>query len=372
VHFDFTPDQQELRSLARKFLADTSPESAVHRVVDSDLGCDRDLWRRMGRELGLPGLAIPEGYGGAGQGLIEVGAVAEELGRTLACVPFLSSTMATLTLLAADDEPARQRYLPGLAAGDLVATVALTEQDGSWDPRAVTTSARMTTTGWRLDGRKSFVLDGHVADVILVVARVGARVQVFCIDANGPGVSRKQLNTLDRTRRQASVHLDDAPATLLTPGPDAAALIDGILDRAVAVLAAEQVGVAERALEISVEYAKIRHQFGRPIGSFQAIKHQLADVLLGVESARVAAYQALLQLGPASGERAGSAAASLAKAHCSEMCLAATERMIQIHGGIGFTWEHSAHLYFKRARSTAQLFGDAAHHRERLARAIGL
>ena len=371
VHFDLSPEQQELRTLARGFLAATSPESRVREVMATADGVDLPLWRRLATEPGLVGLGVPEEYGGAGQGLVEVGVVAEELGRGLTCVPFLSTQAAATALLQADDEPARRRYLPDLVAGRLVATLAVTEPGGRWDRDAVATRAEAdgAGAGWRLTGTKAFVLDGHVADLLLVAAGTADGIGLFGVAADAGGLRREPLDTLDPTRRQATVHLDRAPATRLAVAGDAWPVVARALDEAAAVLAAEQVGIAQQALDLSVAYAKVREQFGRPIGSFQAVKHQLADVLLEVESARAAAWYALLA---AAGDPGFAATASLAKAFCSDACLLATQRMIQVHGGIGFTWEHPAHLYLKRARSSAQLFGDPAHHRERLLREVGV
>ncbi|MFI6623336.1 acyl-CoA dehydrogenase family protein [Streptomyces sp. NPDC050528] len=371
MDFAFSDEQDELRRTVRAFLADTSPETETRRLMETPEGFDRALWRRMGTELGLQGLAVPEEYGGAGCGPVEVGAVMEELGRALVCTPFLASAvLATTTLLRSDDEDARKRLLPGLASGELVGTLALTEDSACWDATGIQLNARAADGCWLLSGHKMFVLDGATADVVLTVARTDDGIGVFWVDGDAAGLTRVLLPTMDPTRRQARLDYDDVPATRLRTHGDGWDLVSQVLDRAAVALAAEQVGVASRALGMAVEYAKVRHQFGRPIGSFQAVKHLLADVLLEVESARAAAHFALLA---AEGEDPElPAVASLAKAFCSDACLQATEQNIQVHGGIGFTWEHPAHLYLKRAKTSQLLFGDPAYHRELLARRIGL
>ncbi|MEU0070040.1 acyl-CoA dehydrogenase family protein [Streptomyces sp. NPDC006332] len=371
MDFAFSAEQEELRRTVRAFLADTSPETEVRRLMETPEGFDRGLWRRMGTELGLQGLAVPEEYGGAGCGPVEMGVVLEETGRALLCAPFLSSAvLATTTLLRSADEDARKRLLPGLASGELVATLALTEDSARWDAAGVHLTARESNGSWLLTGHKTFVLDGAAADVVLTVARTDDGIGVFWVDSDAAGLSREPLPTMDPTRRQARLDYRDVPATRLRTRGGGWELVSEVLDRAAVALAAEQVGVASRALDMAVDYAKVRHQFGRAIGSFQAVKHLLADVLLEVESARAAAHYASLA---AAGEDPElPAVASLAKAFCSDACLRATEQNIQVHGGIGFTWEHPAHLYLKRAKTSQLLFGDPAHHRELLAQRIGL
>ncbi|WP_405512926.1 acyl-CoA dehydrogenase family protein [Streptomyces canus] len=371
MDFAFSEEQEELGRTVRAFLAHTSPETEVRRLMETPEGYDRALWRRMGTELGLQGLAIPEEYGGAGCGPVEVGVVMEEMGRALLCAPFLSSAvLATTTLLRCADEDARKRLLPGLASGELVGTLALTEDSARWDAAGVRLTARESNGSWLLTGHKMFVLDGATADVVLTVARTGDGIGVFWVDGEATGLTREPLPTMDPTRRQARLDYRDVPATRLRTHGDGWDLVSEVLDRAAVALAAEQVGVASRALDMAVEYAKVRHQFGRPIGSFQAVKHLLADVLLEVESARAAAHYALLASENEDPELP--AVASLAKAFCSDAGVQATEENIQVHGGIGFTWEHPAHLYLKRAKTSQLLFGDPAYHRELLARRIGM
>ncbi|MGC0343747.1 acyl-CoA dehydrogenase family protein [Streptomyces sp. SLBN-8D4] len=371
MDFAFSEEQEELGRTVRAFLADTSPETETRRLMETPEGFDRALWLRMGTELGLQGLAVPEEYGGAGCGPVEVGVVMEEMGRALVCAPFLSSAvLATAMLLRCADEDARKRLLPGLASGELVGTLALTEDSARCDAAGVRLTARESNGSWLLTGHKMFVLDGATADVVLTVARTGDGIGVFCVEGDAAGLTRAPLPTMDPTRRQARLDYQDVPATRLRTHSDGWDLVSEVLDRAAVALAAEQVGVASRALDMAVEYAKVRHQFGRPIGSFQAVKHLLADVLLEVESARAAAHYALLASENDDPELP--AVASLAKAFCSDACVQATQENIQVHGGIGFTWEHPAHLYLKRAKTSQLLFGDPAYHRELLARRIGM
>ena len=371
MDFAFSEEQEELGRTVRAFLADTSPETEVRRLMETPEGFDRALWRRMGTELGLQGLAVPEEYGGAGCGPVEVGVVMEETGRALLCAPFLSSAvLATTVLLRCADEEARKRLLPGPASGEVVATLALTEDSARWDAAGVTLTARESAGSWLLTGHKTFVLDGAAADVVLTVARTADGIGVFLVDGDAPGLTRAPLPTMDPTRRQARLDYREVPATRLRTHGDGWDLVAQVLDRAAVALAAEQVGVASRALDMAVEYAKMRHQFGRPIGSFQAVKHLLADVLLEVESARAAAHYALLSAENEAPDLP--AVASLAKAFCSDACVRAAAQNIQIHGGIGFTWEHPAHLYLKRAKTSQLLFGDPAYHRELLAQRIGM
>jgi len=371
VEFAFSEEQEELRATVRAFLDNKSPEVEVRRLMETTEGYDPAVWRQMGQELALHSLAIPEEYGGSGFTFVELGVVLEEMGRALLCAPFFSTVvLAANTLLHAGDEAAKTTYLPGIAAGETIATLAFTEPSGRWDEAGITTPATRSGDGWTISGTKSYVLDGHIADLILVAARTDAGVSLFAVDGNAPGLTRTPLTTLDWTRKQARLDFDGVPATLV--GADGAGwtTLGTVLDLAAVALAAEQVGGAQKVLEMAVEYAKVRVQFGRAIGSFQAIKHKCADMLVEVESARSAAYYAMFCAAEMNDELP--AAAALAKSYCSEAYFHATAENIQIHGGIGFTWEHPAHLYFKRAKSSELLFGDPTYHRELLAQRIGL
>jgi alkylation response protein AidB-like acyl-CoA dehydrogenase len=272
--------------------------------------------------------------------------------------------------LSSGDEGAKKDLLPGIAAGTTIATLALTEDSGRWSTDAVTLAASETGGKWRLDGHKMFVIDGHNADLLLVAARTSSGVSLFAVEAGASGVTRTPLATMDQTRKQARIEFFAAAARLVGAEGGADRVLSRTLDLAAVALAAEQVGGAQRCLDMSVDYAKNRIQFGRPIGSFQAIKHKCADMLMEVESAKSAAYYAAWAAAEDSEELP--VVASLAKSYCSEAYFHAAGENIQIHGGIGFTWEHDAHLYFKRAKSSELLLGDPSYHRDLLARRIGI
>jgi alkylation response protein AidB-like acyl-CoA dehydrogenase len=278
--------------------------------------------------------------------------------------------MAANALLTSGDDAACADHLPAIAAGQTIATLALAEDTGRWDEDAVTLRAERAASGWTLDGHKSFVLDGGIAGLVLVPGRTWSGVSLFAVDGRADGLTRTPLDTLDQTRKLARLEFAGTPARLVGAEGGAWPGISRTLDLAAVALAAEQVGGAQRCLDMSVEYAKVRYQFGRPIGSFQVIKHRCADLLLEVESARAAAQYAAWAA--AEGSPDVPVAASLAKATCSDAYFRAAADNIQIHGGIGFTWEHDAHLYFKRAKSSQLFLGDAAYHREHLAQRMGV
>jgi len=371
VKFKVSEEQQELARSVRKFLADKSPSGEVHRLMETSQGNDAAVWTQMASQLGLTGLIIPEEYGGSGFSYAELIIVLEEMGRALLCAPYFATVaLATNAILATADQETMNGVLPGIAAGDTIATLAVAEENGRWEPDGIELMASPAGDGYTLSGHKMFVIDGHIADVIVTVARIGGELAFFAVDGNADGLTRTLLPTLDMTRKQARLDFAGTPARLIGSPERAEESLATILDRAVIALAAEQVGGAQRCLDMSVDYAKTRVQFGRPIGSFQAIKHKCADMLLEVESARSAAYFAGWAAAEDSDERA--AVASLAKSYCSEAYFHVAAENIQIHGGIGFTWEHDAHLYFKRAKSSELLFGDPAYHRELLVQRIGI
>jgi len=339
--------------------------------METSEGYDPAVWKQMADQLGLQGLIIPEDFGGSGYTYVELVVVLEEMGRALLCAPYFASVaLAANLLLVAGDEGAKKDYLPGIADGSKIATVALAEASGRWDEAAVTVAASGSGDSWTLTGEKLYVIDGHIADLVLVVARSGAGVSVFAVDKGASGYQATPLSTMDQTRKQARLTFDATPARLIGTDGGGWPVVSKTLDLAAVALAAEQVGGAQKVLEMAVEYAKVRVQFGRPIGSFQAIKHKCADMLLEVESAKSAAYYAGWAAAEDSDELP--VVASLAKSYCSEAYFHSTAENIQIHGGIGFTWEHPAHLYFKRAKSSELLFGDPTYHRELLAQRIGI
>ena len=371
MNFAFTEEQDELRKTVKAFLDSKSPESAVRELMETEDGYDPAVWSQMAEQLGLQGLAIPEEFGGSGYSSIELGIVLEEMGRSLLCAPFFSTVvLAANTLLQSGDDSAKKDYLPGIASGETIATVAFTEPSGKWDESGITLEATSSGDGYTLTGTKSFVLDGHIANLIIVAARTGAGVSLFAVDGDASGLTRTSLSTMDQTRKQAKLEFADTPARLIGTDGGGWDTLSTVLDLVAVGLAAEQVGGAQKVLDMAVEYAKVRVQFGRPIGSFQAIKHKCADMLLEVESAKSAAYYGMWCASEMNDELPS--VASLAKAYCSEAYFHAAAENIQIHGGIGFTWEHPAHLYFKRAKSSELLFGDPTYHRELLAQRIGI
>jgi alkylation response protein AidB-like acyl-CoA dehydrogenase len=371
MNFAFSEEQEELRKSVRRFLESKSPETEVRRLMETTEGYDQAVWNQMGQELGLQGLAIPEEYGGSGYSYVELIIVLEEMGRALLAAPYFSTVaLAANAILQSGDDAAKKELLPGIAAGDTIATLAITEDNGRWDLDGIQLQATGSGDSYTLDGHKMFVLDGHTANLIIVAARTGNGVSLFAVEGDAQGLTRTPLATMDQTRKQARLEFSGTPARLIGTDGGADQAITKTLDLAAVALAAEQVGGAQKCLEMSVEYAKVRVQFGRPIGSFQAIKHKCADMLLEVESAKSAAYYAGWAAADDSEELP--TVACLAKAYCSEAYFHAAAENIQIHGGIGFTWEHPAHLYFKRAKSSELFLGDPAYHRELLAQRIGL
>jgi len=371
MNFGFSEEQDELRRMVRRFLEEKSPETEVRRLMGTSEGYDEAVWRQMADQLGLQAMIIPEAFGGAGFGYVELLVVLEEMGAALLCAPYFSTVaLATNALLSSSDELAMKQWLPAIASGETIATLALTEDSGRWDLDSVTTAATKVDGGWTLQGHKSFVIDGHTASLILVAARSDAGLSLFAVDAGAAGFTATPLATMDQTRKQARLEFDGTPATLVGGEGEAAGGLERTLQLACIALAAEQVGGAQRVLDNAVDYAKNRIQFGRPIGSFQAIKHKCADMLLEVESAKSAAYYGAWAASTDDADLP--IAASLAKSYCSEAYFHCAGENIQIHGGIGFTWEHHAHLYFKRAKSSELLLGDPEYHRELLAQRLGI
>jgi alkylation response protein AidB-like acyl-CoA dehydrogenase len=365
-----TAEQRELRSVVRSFFAERSPESAVREQMSGAPGLDTATWKQLGEQLGVQGMAVPEAYGGAGFSYLDLGIVLEAAGGALFTGPLLSTVLAAEAVLAAGDDAACADLLPRLAAEGAVGTLAVLEGPGRWADDEVSTRAEQQGTSWSLTGRKLHVPDGSVSDLVVTTARCDGGTALFAVETGAAGVTVQAVPTMDQTRRQAHVTFDAAPARLLAPPGASDAAIARTLSAAAVFLAAEQLGGAARALEMAVEYSRTRHQYGRAIGSFQAIKHLCADVATALESARSAVYAGLEALDEDAPDL--SLAASAAKVFCSETYTTATAACIQIHGAIGTTWEHPAHLYFKRAKSSALLFGSPARHRELLAAALGL
>jgi alkylation response protein AidB-like acyl-CoA dehydrogenase len=365
MDFSFSAEQEELRSGVRRFLAAKSPEVEVRRTMATDAGYDPALWAQLTEQLGLTALAIPEKFGGAGFGIMELGLVLQEMGRALLCGPFLSSAvLATSALLESGDTTACEEWLPPLAAGTLLATLA-TSGPNAHEPL---TGVRHGD-GWRLTGRADLVLDGHLADLILFPVGIDDSVSLFAISGSPDGLERQPVTAFDSTRRLANLRVHECPAVLIGPEGGAGPALSRTLDRAAVGLALESVGVAERALEMATDYAKVREQFGRPIGAFQAVKHKLANVLLEVEAARSAAWYALWAATHRPDELP--VVAGIAASTCSEAAYLAATENIQIHGGMGCTWEHPAHLYLRRATTSRQLFGTPDSHRQTMLRRLG-
>jgi alkylation response protein AidB-like acyl-CoA dehydrogenase len=363
---EFSTEQEELRSVVRRFLAQTTPESEVRRLMATEEGYSPDVWKQMS-DVGLQALIIPEEYGGQGFSWVELGIVLEETGRALLPGPFFSSAvLATTALLQSADEDAKRRLLPGIADGSTIATLALPAPESG----AVTATATQDEAGWRLSGTAPLVPDAHIADVLLIPARTSDGLGLFELRQGTDGLSVIPRPVLDQTRKLADVSLGNAGAVAIGETGRTEAVLAVTRDYAITGLAAEQVGGAAAALDMAIEYMKIRVQFGQPIGAFQALKHMAADVLVEVETARSAAYYALDAAATGSGDFP--AAASLAAAYCTDAYVFAAHQNIQFHGGMGFTWEVPAHLYFKRARSSQILLGEPDGHRERLAQLLGV
>lgn len=374
MSFVLSEEQVMVRSAARDFLAQRSAMAEVRSVMETEAGFDPDLWPAMA-DLGWQAMAIPEEYGGTGFGMLELGMVLEAMGRALTPTPFMSSVVlgANAVLIGGNDQQ-KHRLLPAVASGERRLALASVDVDAGWDPDPGATTAVATATGWELNGAKSHVIDGLTADTLIVAAGVDSgQIDLFVVDADTEGVSRSPLATLDLTRKQASVAFNNvrlAPEARLGPDASGAATLARLYDLAAVALAFDQLGGAEHCLEMSVAYAKERYQFGRPIGSFQAVKHKCADMLVAVEGARSAAYYA--GWAAAAGDTDLPVAAAVAKAFCSDAYFDVAAETIQVHGGVGFTWEHDAHLYFKRAKTDQLLFGDAAEWRSKLAERVGL
>ena len=379
MDFNFNEEQLELREVARGFLADHSGSEQVRAGMAKEHGFDPGLWKQIGEELGWTSVAIPEAYGGLGLGYVELVALLETMGEALLCAPFFSSVcLGANAILVAGSEEQKKELLPSIALGETLATLAFCEAHGGWDADAVKTTFEEQDQGFVLQGTKRFVPDGHVADLFVVVARRAGSsgedgLALFAVPAHNEKISRKRLTTMDPTSRQAEIHFDGVvvPANArLGDESTGWAAVSRILDLAGVCLAAEQVGGAQRCLDLAVDYAKQREQFGRPIGSFQAIKHKCANMMVKVESARSAAYYAACAAVEESEELP--VVASIAQAAASDAYFECAGDALQIFGGVGFTWEYDIQLYFKRARSNALFLGDGAHHRERVACRIGL
>ena len=363
MNFDFPDEMKQMREQARRFLRERCPPAAARRVLEANGSFDRELWRKMAR-MGWAGAAIPEEYGGAGLGHLAVCVLAEELGRVIAPVPFSSSvTLATEAILAYGSAAQKRRWLPALAGGEAVGTLAFAEQPGIADPQRLAAHVR----DGRLSGAKRAVPDGDAADLAVVAVQGGSGPWLYLVDLAAPGVSRERVETFDPSRSHARIEFAGVEAEPL-PGADSAEQVRRLLDRAAVVMAFEQVGTAEAALEMARDYALQRYAFGRPIGSFQAIKHKLAEVYIAVELARSNAYYGAWALSTNAAELP--VAAAVARIAACEAGWAATKENIQTHGGMGFTWQFDCHLYYRRARLLGSALGSAREWKYRLVDAL--
>jgi alkylation response protein AidB-like acyl-CoA dehydrogenase len=365
----------ELRTAVRDFLSSKADEAAVRAAVGSERGYDDKVWAQIAAELGLPALALPTAYGGDGYGLVELSVVIGEMGRVLLPSPFFSTVvLAATAIVASGDAGAAERLLPGIAAGATTATFTVPNRAGSWEPDAGTLGVHVNGSGAEvvLEGTAPLVVEGGTADVALIVADSPAGPTLYEVDMTTAGVSRTTLRGLDLTRRIARVDFRDVPARLVGEPGGAAPVVARVLDVATTALAAEQVGGARACLETATAYAKERMQFGRPIGSFQAVKHKCADMLTRVQVADAAANEAARAVDGVPASPDPGVAAAVAHAVCSEAFMAVAAENIQVHGGIGFTWEHSAHLYYRRAKASQLLFGGPAVYYERLLHRAGV
>jgi len=370
MDFDLSKPQKLLKHSAREFFARECKLDRVRELMETDTAHDDKLWQSIA-DQGWTGLVVPEEHGGLGLGLVELAVVAEEMGR--ACLPgaFLSTLTAAALVERAGSVAQRAKYLEPIAAGELKATVAFLEEGASWEVDEIKLKATREGGNFQLSGRKLFVPDAGIADLLICVARDGDGLALLPVERGAEGLSIKAMPSMDGTRKLHEVAFESvmvAEADVFGADGDARGALRGALEVGCVALCAEMVGGMQWVLETTVEYAKTRQQFGRAIGSFQAVQHQCADMLLMTESARSATYYAAWAL--TEGDPSASVAVSIAKAYCSDAYREVGNRGIQVHGGIGFTWEHDLQLYYKRSKSSETLFGDATFHRERIARII--
>jgi len=379
MDFGFNQEQELLRATARKFFESECPSEFVRARMAEPAGVTDAFWAKLA-EQGWLGLVYPEQYGGAGLGFVDLTVLMEEMGRAVMPGPFFSTVLlGGLTILEAGSEAQKQEWLGKISAGEAKVALAFTEPNARWDAAAVTVTARESGGGFTVSGTKLFVLDAHLADVLVVVARTreGKRpeegLSLFLVPRSARGVDVKLLPTMDQTRKLCEVTFADVAVgadALLGPRDGAWSALSRVLDRATVSLCAEMCGGAQRVLDMTTDYAKIRIAFGKPIGSYQGVKHKAADMLVEIENAKSLTYYAAWAMDENVPE--APLAASMAKAYVSDAFRKAAGAGIQLHGGIGFTWEHDLHLYFKRAKSSEFTFGDATWHRERVAQLISL
>ena len=367
MDFSFSSDQQLLKNAARAFLDERCTPAVVRALWDDARGESEALWKEMA-QLGWLGLALPEPHGGSGLGMVETAIVLEELGRAAYPGPYLPTVLAGLAVAEAGSADQQSRWLPAIGTGQARATIAFLDRQLDWEPEAVETQARRMGGRFMLSGYKPFVPWAHVADFLLVPARSAEGLSLFLVDTSGAGLSLSPMLGMDLGTRWVSVRLDGAAGEPLGEPGRAAPLLQDLLRRGAVGAAAEMLGAARRCLDMSVGYAKLREQFGQPIGSFQAVRHKCAEMLLEVENSHAATYYAAWALDARAEDH--ELAVSTAKAYVSEAARKVCGEAIQVHGGIGFTWEYDLHLYMKRAKALETMYGDADYHRELLVRRV--
>jgi len=375
MDFGFSEEQEMLRQSARQFLETECAMPYVRKMMEDDVGYSEEQWKKMA-ELGWMGLIFPEEYGGSGLNMVDLVVVLEEMGRVVMPGPFFATVILSgLAIALGGSKVQKKKYLPRICDGTLKGALAQVEESGRWDAEGIMLAAQPDSTGYRLSGTKLFAHDAHNADLLLVPARTRGKgtkgITLFLIDAKHPGVTRTLLKTMDQTRKLCEVRFEDVAVgkeDILGKPHQGWALLDRLVDRAKVALCAEMCGGAQKVLEMSVEYAKVREQFGKPIGSFQAIQHKCANMMVQTESAKSATYYAAWAV--ANDVPEAHLAACMAKAYCSDAYRYVSAEGIQIHGGIGFTWEHDMHLYFKRAKGSEVTFGDGTWNRELVAQVV--
>ena len=372
MDFGISDEQQQLKTSAREFLTHECPTTFVRKVMASEDGAASELYAQIGK-LEWSGLIIPEKFGGAGLGMLDVAVLLEEQGYAAMPGPFLfSSVLAASALKEFGTDELRRKWLPALAEGKAIGTIAIVEEDDGIEPASIRTGGNKTGDEVVVNGRKMFVPYANVADFIIVAARFGGGredVTFFAVDSKSPGVEIKLLKSLDLTRRVCAVELKDVRVKASLELQGGASAIRRMIDIASVAVAADSLGGAERALEMAVEYSKVREQFGKPIGSFQALKHAAAEIVSELEPARSLLWHAAYALDAE--PKAAPRAAAMAKARLSEVYSRTTDKAVLMHGGIGFTWEHDIHLWFKRSRFNESYFGSPPYHRERVAQLGG-
>ena len=379
MNFGFSEDQELLRDTARKFLDSECPTTFVRKMMADETAHSTELWKKIA-QLGWLGIIVPEEYGGSGGNFLDLVVILEEMGKSLLPGPFFATVLLGSTAVLAGGSAAQKAaLLPTVAAGNLLLTLAVAEPSGRYDAAGVTLAATSKGSDFVLSGEKLFVQDAHVADQLVVAARTSQGsspqdgITLFLVDAKAPGVRISQLKTVDMTRRQCHVAFQDvavAGAQVLGEVGKGWPIVRRVLDQAMAGLCVEVVGTAQKALDIAVAYAKERVQFGKPIGSFQAVKHKCVDMMVQVENARSLTYYAAWTVDENVPE--ASQAVPMAKAYCSDMAKTVTSEAIQVHGGIGFTWEHDMHLFYRRGLAAEAAFGSAPVHREVVAQTLNL